>query len=55
MLRFALAQVAPRLGRVRENLELHQEWARRAYEQGADVVVFPELSLTGYFLPNWPP
>lgn len=48
--RIALAQLAPRLGRVDENLAAHRDQLRRAREEGADLVVFPELGLTGYQL-----
>ena len=46
----AVAQVSPRLGDVEANLALYEEQTRAARGAGADVVVFPELSLTGYFL-----
>ena len=46
----ALAQIAPRLGDVQANLGRHLEVIAAAVERGADLVVFPELSLTGYFL-----
>ena len=48
--RVALAQIAPKLGEVVSNLELHAAAARDARRRGADIVVFPELSLTGYLL-----
>jgi predicted amidohydrolase len=48
--RVALAQTEPRLGDVAANLDLHLETVERAREGGADVVLFPELSLTGYVL-----
>lgn len=48
--RVALAQIAPKLGEVGENLALHLETVDRARRDGADLVVFPELSLTGYLL-----
>jgi len=48
--RVALAQIAPKLGRIDANLDLHLDAARRARREGAGVVVFPELSLTGYLL-----
>lgn len=48
--RIAVAQLAPRLGDVEYNLALHEERLRQARAAGADLVVFPELSLTGYFL-----
>src|SRR5918992_4833414 len=49
-LRVALAQMAPRLGVVDENVARHVELLGEARAQGADLVVFPELGLTGYLL-----
>jgi predicted amidohydrolase len=49
-LRIALAQIAPRLGGLDENLERHLELIADARGQGADLIVFPELGLTGYLL-----
>ena len=49
-LRIALAQVAPRLGDLEANLARHVELLREARGGGADLVVFPELGLTGYLL-----
>jgi NAD+ synthase (glutamine-hydrolysing) len=46
----ALAQLAPRLGDLGTNLARHLELITAAAAGGADLVVFPELSLTGYFL-----
>lgn len=46
----AVAQIDPRLGNVEANLDLYAEQMRAARGLGADVVVFPELSLSGYFL-----
>ncbi|MGB7337602.1 MAG: nitrilase-related carbon-nitrogen hydrolase [Phototrophicaceae bacterium] len=43
-----LAQMYPKLGDVRTNLEVHLDYIARAKAQGVDIVVFPELSLTGY-------
>ena len=45
-----LAQISPRLGDVEANLELHREAIAEAHAQDARLVVFPELSLTGYRL-----
>jgi NAD+ synthase (glutamine-hydrolysing) len=42
--------MAPRLGAVEENLERHLRFIERAKKQKARLVVFPELSLTGYTL-----
>ncbi|HYM84830.1 MAG TPA: nitrilase-related carbon-nitrogen hydrolase [Candidatus Dormibacteraeota bacterium] len=49
-LRVALAQIAPRLGRLDENLERHRALIAEARGQKAGLVVFPELGLTGYLL-----
>ena len=43
-----LAQMYPKLGDVRANLETHLDTIAKAKEQGVDLVVFPELSMTGY-------
>lgn len=53
--RVALAQIAPALGDLRRNLQLHLEQIDAARQQGAQVVVFPELSLTGYYLRDMVP
>jgi predicted amidohydrolase len=53
--RVALAQVAPRLGEVAANLELAASRLRDAATEGADLVVFPELALTGYLLSDLVP
>ena len=45
-----IAQIEPTLGNVAHNLELHRREIDAAIAARADVVVFPELSLTGYFL-----
>jgi predicted amidohydrolase len=50
MLRIALAQMAPRLGALDENLARHHELLEEARAGGAGLVVFPELGLTGYQL-----
>lgn len=46
----ALSQIATRLGDVDSNLQKHIDTAREAKRQGADLLMFPELSLTGYAL-----
>ena len=46
----ALAQIDPALGDRGRNLERHRQWVKQAAETGASLLVFPELSLTGYFL-----
>lgn len=46
----AMAQVAPVLGDLQRNLDLHVAEIEAARRQHADLVVFPELSLTGYIV-----
>ena len=43
-----LAQIYPKLGDLEHNLALHLEYIERARSQGVDLLIFPELSLTGY-------
>jgi predicted amidohydrolase len=51
----ALAQIAPRLGDVAANLDRHLELIEESAAGGAALIVFPELSLTGYFLKDLVP
>jgi NAD+ synthase (glutamine-hydrolysing) len=46
--RIALAQINPTVGDLEGNGRLIVEWMGRAREQGADIVCFPELAITGY-------
>ncbi len=45
-----LAQIYPKIGDVRANLKKHLAQIEAAKAQGAQLLVFPELSLTGYYL-----
>ncbi|HET7236706.1 MAG TPA: NAD+ synthase [Actinomycetota bacterium] len=47
-MRIALAQVDTTVGDLDGNVELLTAWAARATEAASDVVVFPELAITGY-------
>jgi NAD+ synthase (glutamine-hydrolysing) len=47
-LNLGLAQMYPKLGNVRANLDTHLETIDTAANTGVDLLVFPELSLTGY-------
>lgn len=49
-MKIALAQMAPRLGNIKKNLDLHLQTIEKARKAGVDLLVFPELSLTGYKL-----
>lgn len=53
--RVALAQIAPKLGDIEANVEIHRDAIRLAKREKAGIVVFPELSLTGYLLQDQVP
>jgi predicted amidohydrolase len=46
----ALAQVNPACGDLAYNIALHIDQVKRALDAAADLIVFPELSLSGYLL-----
>ncbi len=50
-----LAQIKPKLGCVADNLTLIEEQITKARDAGADLIVFPELALSGYFLKDLVP
>ncbi|MEM8873990.1 MAG: NAD+ synthase [Planctomycetota bacterium] len=47
-MRLALAQINPTVGDLPGNVAKHADCIQRAADAGATLVVFPELSLTGY-------
>lgn len=53
--KIGLAQIAPRVGDVQANLAKHLEYIQRARQQGVQVLLFPELSVTGYLLRDLTP
>ncbi|NMC64599.1 MAG: hypothetical protein GYA53_00440 [Acidobacteria bacterium] len=54
-MKVAIAQMSPVLGRVDKNLEIHLEFIEKAVKEKADLIIFPELSLTGYSLKDLVP
>lgn len=50
-----LAQTNPSLGNLHANLQEHRARVHDAVGAGADIILFPELSLTGYFLKDQTP
>jgi predicted amidohydrolase len=54
-LNLALAQINTVLGNVEKNLEKHLAFIEQARLAGADLILFPELSLTGYVLQDLVP
>ncbi|MHB8231436.1 MAG: nitrilase-related carbon-nitrogen hydrolase [bacterium] len=49
-MKICLAQTSPKAGDLKKNIKNHLDVILKAKEIGAGLVVFPELSLTGYFL-----
>lgn len=49
MLKITLAQINPTIGDINGNIALMLDSARTARDQGAQLVVFPEMSLTAYY------
>ena len=45
-----LAQINPNLGRIDENIKKHELFIKNAIDEESDLIIFPELSLTGYYL-----
>jgi len=54
-LNLALAQINTELGNIQANLEKHLTLTKQACQDGMDLLVFPELSLTGYVLQDLVP
>ena len=50
-MKIAVAQIACALGDPEANLSKVREFSRRAKETGAELVVFPEMTDTGYSMP----
>lgn len=46
----ALAQINTKLGKVSSNLEKHLNYIENAKKEKTDLIIFPELALTGYAL-----
>ncbi|MFC2169777.1 nitrilase-related carbon-nitrogen hydrolase [Acidobacteriota bacterium] len=49
-MKVGMAQITPILGDVKKNFDLHVEYIEKAKKKNMDLLIFPELSLTGYTL-----
>jgi len=47
-MKICVAQTLAEKGNIKANIKNHLVWIERALSRGADLIVFPELSLTGY-------
>jgi predicted amidohydrolase len=52
-MQITIAQIKPTLGNIEKNLNIHLEWIEK--NKKSDLIIFPELSLTGYFLKDQVP
>lgn len=49
-MKVALAQISPKLGDLDQNFRMHLDYIQKAKKKNVDLLIFPELSLTGYTL-----
>jgi len=49
-MKIALAQISPKLGNMDQNFRMHIDYIQKAKKKNVDLLIFPELSLTGYTL-----
>ena len=54
-LNLGIAQISPTLGNLDRNMEIFRKEVKEAVGRGTDLLVFPELGLTGYFLKDMVP
>lgn len=47
-MKICIAQIASAKGKIQENIKNHLQFIDKAIGQGADLIIFPELSITGY-------
>ncbi len=47
-MKICVAQTKPVKGDIQRNIENHKKLIDMAASHGADIIIFPELSLTGY-------
>lgn len=55
ILRVGLGQINPALGNLSRNIDIYENMFAQAQEQAVDLLIFPELGLTGYFLRDMVP
>lgn len=47
-MKIGIVQLEPEKGNIERNIEIHIYWIKQAINQHTELIVFPELSLTGY-------
>ena len=51
-MKIAAVQFKSELGNISQNIILHEEYIKKAKSAGAEMILFPELSVSGY-IPNY--
>jgi predicted amidohydrolase len=54
-MKVAIAQIAPHLGDLEKNFDVHLNLVEKAQKNKVNLLIFPELSLTGYTLQDFVP
>jgi len=49
-IKVSLAQINTKLGDLSSNIKIHENYIKKAIEEKSNLIVFPELSLSGYYL-----
>jgi len=49
-MKIGIVQISPYLGDLKRNFDLHLDYIEKSRKKKADLLIFPELSLTGYTL-----
>ncbi|MGB9750581.1 MAG: nitrilase-related carbon-nitrogen hydrolase [Caldisericia bacterium] len=49
-MKVSLAQINTKLGDLSSNIKIHENYIKKAIEEKSNLIVFPELSLSGYYL-----
>ncbi len=50
IIKIAIGQINPTLGDLKKNIRKHCDFVEQAIKKGSDLIVFPELSISGYSL-----
>jgi len=49
-LKISLVQINTKLGNINKNIKIHEEYIKKAIDEKSNLIVFPELSISGYYL-----
>ncbi|HPC57119.1 MAG TPA: nitrilase-related carbon-nitrogen hydrolase [Caldisericia bacterium] len=49
-IKISLAQINTKLGNINQNIKIHEKYIKKAIDEKSNLIVFPELSISGYYL-----